>query len=186
MGVYENCPVLGGEKWELRLCAESDAPDLLKVYSDLLAVPLFNSDNCNGDNFHYTTLERMTEAIRFWQYAYDAKQFVRFSIVNKPENAIVGTVELFNRKSNDFYSNCGLLRLDLASRFEQQRNIAEILSLVLDESYLLFECDMLATKAIDTAEERIKALASLGFARGKEPLIGHDGTEYGSYYYRLK
>ena len=36
-----------------------DCDDLLEVYSDEAAVPLFNNDNCKGDDFHYKTKERM-------------------------------------------------------------------------------------------------------------------------------
>ena len=67
---YEKCPVLENEQYLLRLVEASDAPDLLAVYSDEKAVPLFNSDNCHGDDFHYTTLQRMQDAVGFWLWAY--------------------------------------------------------------------------------------------------------------------
>ena len=51
--VYEQIPVMKSEKFLLREIEDGDAEDLLKVYSDKDAVPLFNSDNCvNG--FYYT------------------------------------------------------------------------------------------------------------------------------------
>ena len=46
----------------------------------------------------------------------------------------------------------------------------------------MFHCDKIATKAIESATERIQALKSLGFVASSEKLIGHDGTEYGAYY----
>ncbi|MBQ8835044.1 MAG: hypothetical protein IJ001_09015 [Oscillospiraceae bacterium] len=49
MNVYETCPEVSNDRFVLRLVRESDCADLLKVYSDEAAVPLFNSDNCNGD-----------------------------------------------------------------------------------------------------------------------------------------
>ena len=58
MNVYEDCPVFQNERYVLRLVEDGDIGDLLKVYSDVKAVPLFNGDNCNGDDFHYTTPER--------------------------------------------------------------------------------------------------------------------------------
>lgn len=39
-----------------------------------------------------------------------------------------------------------------------------------------------ATKAIPEAIERIRALEKSGFLSTKEKLIGHDGTEYLSYF----
>ena len=63
--VYECCPVFETEKYILRFVKEEDADELLKVYSDKNALPFFNSDNCNGDNFYYATKERMSEAVAF-------------------------------------------------------------------------------------------------------------------------
>ena len=59
MNLYQDCPEVKNERFLLRLAGEQDCEDLLKVYSDVKAVPLFNSDNCHGDDFYYTTLERM-------------------------------------------------------------------------------------------------------------------------------
>ena len=59
MHIYQDCPEVKTERFLLRLTGEQDCEDLLKVYSDVKAVPLFNSDNCHGDDFYYTTLERM-------------------------------------------------------------------------------------------------------------------------------
>lgn len=64
--IYEICPQFENQKYLLRLVIEDDYTDLLKVYSDVKAVPLFNSDNCGGDDFYYTTESRMTEAIKYW------------------------------------------------------------------------------------------------------------------------
>ena len=53
MNIYETCPILESEKFILRLDKENDCDDLLKVYSDKNALPFFNSDNSDGDNFYY-------------------------------------------------------------------------------------------------------------------------------------
>lgn len=63
MNIYEKCPVLESEKFIVRLFQNEDCDDLLKVYSDKNALPFFNSDNCDGDNFYYATKERMKEAV---------------------------------------------------------------------------------------------------------------------------
>ena len=60
MNIYEVCPVLESEKFIVRLFDCSDCDDLLKVYSDKNALPFFNSDNCDGDNFYYATKEHTT------------------------------------------------------------------------------------------------------------------------------
>lgn len=180
---YEKCPVFENENYLLRLVDASDAPDLLLVYSDEKAVPFFNSDNCHGDDFHYTTLKRMQEAIGFWQMSYREKYFVRWAIWDKNVRHAIGTIEFFNRKSEDYFNNCGLLRLDLRSDYEQKESILEILSLFLPPAFPLFDCQMIATKVPPFAFERIAAVTQFGFTASEEKLIGgHDQKTYGNYY----
>jgi putative intracellular protease/amidase/RimJ/RimL family protein N-acetyltransferase len=180
--VYEECPVFENEQFLLRAVAVDDCADLLKVYSDEKAVPLFNSDNCHGDHFHYTTRKRMSEAIDFWRFSYENKYFVRWTIVDKSVDKAVGTIELFNRKSDDSFHNCGILRLDLRSDYENSEAVKDILTLILKPAYALFHCERIATKAVPAANERISALRVLEFELTQEKLIGHDGTVYGDYY----
>ncbi|WP_160688170.1 GNAT family N-acetyltransferase [Clostridium sp. C2-6-12] len=182
--VYVNCPEFENERFKLRFISIEDCDDLLKVYSDKKAVPLFNSDNCNGDDFYYTTSERMKQAMDFWKLSYDEKWFVRWAIVDKNYNIAIGTIELFHRDAEDYFTNCGLLRLDLRSDYEKEESIVDILKLIIDKTYSLFECNMIATKVIPIAKERINALKKFGFLPTENSLIGHDGTEYSSYYYK--
>lgn len=184
--IYEICPQFENEKYLLRLVNEDDCRDLLKVYSDKKAVPFFNSDNCAGDDFHYTTESRMEEAIKYWIWEYSRQGFVRWSIIDKDAIEAIGTIELFHRDSNDYFTNCGLLRLDLRSDYENATEIEKVLSLIIKPTFELFDCDKIATKAIPEAKERIKALSNMGFVLSKEKLIGHDGTEYFNYYFNKK
>ena len=184
--VYEKCPIFEDSSYTLRLINNGDCSDLLKVYSDTKSVPLFNSDNCYGDDFHYTTEEQMANAIAFWIDKYEHKDFVRWSIVDNYTREVVGTIELFHRDANDYFTNCGLLRLDLRSDYEVHSKILKILSLILNTTFDLFCCNKIATKAIPDAVERIKALNQLGFKLADEKLIGHDDTEYENYYVLYK
>lgn len=181
--VYEKIPVMESEKFLLREIEDGDAEDLLKVYSDKDAVPLFNSDNCvNG--FYYISVEEMKDTIAFWKREYQSRYYVRWAIIDKNANCAIGTIELFNRKAKDYFNNCGLLRLDLRSDYEKQDIIEDILGIVIPETKEMFVCKMIATKAIPIAEERIKALEQKGFYLSGEAVIGHDGTKYNSYYVR--
>ena len=100
MNIYESCPVLENEKFIIRLFQQVDCSGLLKVYSDKNALPFFNSDNCDGDNFYYATKERMEEAINFWKMSYDNGWFVRLSIFDKEVRSVMGTVELFKKSKS--------------------------------------------------------------------------------------
>ena len=186
MNVYQSCPEFYNDEFALRLVDDADLTDLLKIYSDGKAVPFFNSDNCHGDDFHYTTLERMRAALNFWQEAYKNGWFVRFAIVDRSTNEVIGTIEEFKRDEKDFFTDCGLLRLDLRSDYEKAPTIRNILSLIVSQSFDLFGCSKVATKAVLSAVERAQALTSLGFVKSDEPLIGHDGTKYYDYYVFVK
>lgn len=179
--IYQNCPRFENERFLLRLLELGDDRDLLKVYSDEKAVLLFNDDNCNS-GFYMTQLEHIQGAIKYWLWEYERRGFVRMTIVDKRSGEAVGTIELFNRQAQDYFTNCGLLRLDLRSDYENAVDIEAILALIVLPAFKLFACDKVATKAIPAATERIAALHALGFALSGECVVGHDGRQYGDYF----
>ena len=180
--IYDFCPKYSGMKYNIRLVEKNDCDDLLKVYSDEKSVPLFNSDNCYGDDFYYTTRERMSAAIEFWIDKFKKKEFVRFTIVDNKKDEAIGTIELFVRSANDAFSDCGVLRLDLRSDYENETEIIRIMRPIFYRAFNLFKCERFITKAKPEASERIRALKSFGFEPSEDKLIGHDGTRYGDYY----
>lgn len=183
---YEKCPVFENENYLIRFIDASDAPDLLLVYSDEKAVPFFNSDNCGGDDFHFTLLEHVKGAIDAWQQEYQRRGFVRWSIIDKNSRQAIGTIELFNRQSEDYFNNCGILRLDLRSDYECEEPIFEILSLITHPTFELFDCQMIATKIPPFASERKSAVERLGFKVSYEKLIGWHSKEVYTDYYVLQ
>lgn len=182
---YEKCPVFESENYLLRLVETKDAPDLFLVYSDKKAVPYFNSDNCFG-NFYCELLEYVENMIKFWLMEYKEKRFVRWSIIDKNINRSIGTIELFNRKADDYFNNCGLLRLDLRSDYEHEDNILEILSLITPPTFALFNCEMIATKIPPFATERKTVAEQLGYKESEEKLIGGEDQKAYSNYYTLQ
>lgn len=182
MDIYKECPQLADETYLLRLVQDADCADLLDVYSDTKAVLLFNSDNCGGDDFHYTTMARMQQAIDFWRSEYALRYYVRFAVVDLHIGGAVGTIELFNRQATDYFHDCGLLRLDLCSDYEAEAEITHILSLILPPAGEWFGCSWFATKVIPAAKNRIAALTKFGFVPSDQVLVGHDGTRYGDYW----
>ena len=81
MNVYQSCPFFVTPQFTLRLVRRSDAPGLLKVYSDKQAQHYFNSDNCTSD-FRYSTLEEMQQCVDFWLASYARQEFVRWVILD--------------------------------------------------------------------------------------------------------
>ena len=159
---YENCPILETESFILRLVSEDDALDLLDCYSDPKSQKIFNSENCAND-FCYNTVDEMRACIRFWLKEYSQKMYVRFSVIDKEIQKPIGTVEMFSTEGffNDY--DGGILRIDLASKYETSIYISEILGLANNSFYSLFGADMIVTKGSPTEENRVHALLSAGY-----------------------
>jgi RimJ/RimL family protein N-acetyltransferase len=162
--IYKKCITLQNELITLRHTKMADAPELLKCYSDEKAVPLFNSDNCNGDNFYYSNQERMEQAIDTWNKCYEAREFVRWSVIYNKTREIIGTVEMFNRGETLHYGIHGILRIDLRSSFEKSEVIESILGIANHEFFDIFSVGCIATKAIPQARERLNALNNMGYS----------------------
>lgn len=193
--IYEKCPTYFSSTLTIRALDEFDAAGLLAVYSDEKAVPLFNSDNCHGDDFHYTDIKRMQQAIAFWQQSYRDGCFVRFAVTDNITNEIVGTLEMFNRgvltadeiAGDDAATELaaadhGVLRVDLRSAYERADVVRELLSVVSDSFFTAFDVRYILTKAIPAAKERIEALLLCGY----RPFGGKLAGKYGDYYIRKK
>ena len=181
MDVFEQCPEFSCGHFLLRQTRIEDRDNLLKVYSDRKAWPIFNADNCTGD-FYMTKPEDMGNCIDFWLSEYRLRYYVRWSIIHRKSGCAVGTIEMFHRTSDDFYNHAGLLRLDLRSDFETAPVITEIAELILPPFFQLFHCSIIATKIPPCAQVRKDALCAMGFRYASALLRGHDGTCYGDYY----
>lgn len=182
MNIYDACPILESPRFLVRLFEKEDADDLLKVYSDKNALPFFNSDNCNGDNFYYATKERMEEALGFWKYSYENRWFARLSIVDQAISSVIGTLELCLRVSEDAFNQMGILRVDVRSDYEKEETLFEIISLITPHVSEILGCHGVLTKAPIYAVERIKALQRVGFARSEHLLMGKAGVTYDGYW----
>jgi RimJ/RimL family protein N-acetyltransferase len=160
----------------LRRTAPEDAEALLACYSDEKAVPLFNSDNCNGDDFYYTTLEQLRRTMDLWEYSYQTRSFVRWTIVANNSGDGIGTIEMFGRNGRH-----GVLRIDLRSDYETQPVIADILAVAAEYFYDAFGISAILTKAVPAAAVRIETLRNAGYSPYEGDLVKH-----GDYFIRTK
>ena len=161
---------------------DEDCDALLKVYSDKNALPFFNSDNCDGDNFYYATRERMQEALGFWRTSYENRWFARLSIVDKTTLGVIGTVELCLRVSEDEFDHMGILRVDVRSDYEKEEFLYSIVTLTAPRLPELLGCSGVITKAPIYAVERIEAVQKAGFTKAENFLIGKTGYAYDGYW----
>jgi hypothetical protein len=150
----------------------NDAEELLKCYSDEKAVPFFNSDNCHGDDFYYTTIERMKQAIEFWDFSYKNNYFVRWTVLFDAN--IIGTVEMFHRNADDDFNHYGILRIDLQSKYETKLILDNILEIANENYYKAFKVNAILTKAIPEATERIASLSHNGYQTLNKKLMTYD------------
>ena len=178
MNVYESCPTFITPRFTLRLIRREDAPGLLPVYSDKMAQPYFNADNCTSD-FCYTTLAEMEECVKMWVWSYENGWFVRWVILE--EDAPVGTIEMFRRDDGDDGRGCGVLRMDLMNRCETEEVLDELLAAILAPMHEHFGCGEILTKAPGFAHQRQAALKLHGFVPAK-PITGHNGQPLGDYW----
>ena len=183
MNVYDSCPTFEDERFLLRFVKQEDADNLLKVYSDKNALPFFNSDNCDGDNFYYPDSERMKNAINFWMRSYQTKWFVRWTILDKNISDAIGTIEMFHRIADDDFNHVGVMRLDVRSGYEKADILKNLFELSIPSAYDLFDCNEIITKIPVYAVERINAAQSCGFTKSEKLLIGtNDHYAYNCYW----
>lgn len=155
---YEECPKYESEYFTVRLVERDDATDLLDCYSDPKSAPIFNSDNCTSD-FIFKTVEEVSEAISYWIFEYEQGNYVRFSLIDRKRNKAIGTIEIFAKeKPYEGIGTAGILRLDLASQYEKTDYIEDILQLINDNFFADFDIENILTKAVPSAEVRLKAL----------------------------
>ena len=161
---YKTCPVYETQNFMIRLVSEEDADDLLACYADPEAQELFNIDNFPTD-CKFSTTEEMLEYIKFWLKEYEQEAYIRFAIVDKSTNKAVGTIEMFGMVGK-YKTDTGILRIDIASRYEKAVFLHELLLVCVENFYTLFEVNNIATKATNHAVDRISALKKLGFQAG--------------------
>ncbi len=179
--IYSLCPEYRNNRVTLRKTVWEDAPALLKCYSDEKAVPLFNSDNCNGDDFHYTTLEQLYRTMDLWEYSYNIRSFVRWTVIVNDTDEAIGTIEMFGRGPDTTPGRFGVLRIDLRSDYETQSIIADILEIADTYFFSAFDVNVILTKAVPAAAVRIQTLLDKGYQPYEGNLLKHD-----DYYVRFR
>lgn len=188
INIYEDYKSYESDKILLRPVKMEDAEDLLKVYSDKESRKFFNVDNF--DNVcYFDTIDQMKNEIKFYMDSYKNGWFVRWVIVKKDENKIIGMIENFDRividdngQKHDSFSDDQVFRLDLKSEYEKSEIIKQIINLMIKDTFNDFRCAEIATKAVPEAKERISALLSCGFSKSSGILIGNKGQKYKDYY----
>ena len=159
--IYTQCPEIEGDDYLLRLVQQQDAADLISCYGNSESIPFLNEDN-----FTYAfgrvdlTVSEMENTIQMWLDAYNERGFVRFAIVEKASDRVIGTIEMFNWSSVS--EGLGLLRLDVNHEHETAAALSELLGLS-DSFFALFDCGNILTKGFEKSQPRVDALKANGY-----------------------
>jgi len=175
MNPYKQCPTYETQSFIIRLVKEEDAQDLLSCYSDPKAQALFNIDGFPHD-CKFNSSEEMLKYIKFWLKEYAQEAYVRFSIIEKSTNKAIGTIEMFGMVGR-YKTDPGILRVDIASVYENEVYLKEIFDICITNFHSLFEVKTITTKAPPIATTRIQVLHEAGFKphiyNGKEHYYSH-------------
>jgi len=183
MDIYEHCPTLETKNFTLRLVREEDAADLFGCYNDVEAVELMNDDNCDF-GFYMDSLDKMSNCIHYWLDAYKKHYYIRFAIIDKQSGRAVGTVEMFGAKDFLPEGSGGVLRVDIASHYETEEYLYELLNIADVQFYDMFDVETIVTKANPVGKARVNALHNAGYSPFDWKIPGRD--HYYSKVYRKK
>lgn len=169
---FVECLNLETNSFSLRLVELEDAEELLKCYSDKIAVSKMNADNCTSD-FNYTTITEIEDCIKFWIFSYTNRYFLRLSIIDKKTTLPIGTIEIFGGGN-------GVFRIDIQSKYETNQYISELLELASKYFFDMFGNENIYVKAIPSATQRRLALENCGY------LYVDKFRDYSDYYKKSK
>ena len=155
--VYQECYAYQGRRVTLRKIEISDAEDLLRCYAE------------------FETLEKMQEEIQLWLNSYDKEELVCWSIVLNETQRTIGTVKMSGIEKR------GFLKLDLERRYEEDKMLRDVLRIVDNFFYDLFEVTEIVTRCEEENEVRKGALSQSGYKVLNEAVNGFDDN-YIRYY----
>lgn len=182
MNPFIDCPVYETEHFIIRKLKREDAEALFSCYSDSDAARFFNGDCC-GDDFYYTDLEKFKECVEFWLERYEVQDFVRWSILVKETDYLIGTIEICpSLKYAVDGKRMGILRIDLKSDYERQEVLNELMSILIEHVYDDFQVSSLLMKIQKDAEERQNLIETYQFVTAKDEC----NISFVDYYIRYK
>ena len=147
-------PVYETLSFILRLVKMDDARSLLTCYADKRAVLKMNADHCTSD-FYFTTIQEMESCIASGLKEYHEHKYMRLAVLPKGQKGAVGTVEIFSGES-------GILRIDIATKYDKERYIEELIRVAVHDFIRDFQIGNLKIKVSNTPE-RIPLLKKYGF-----------------------
>jgi len=168
MDVFTVCPEYETEHFKIRKWEAEDVEGLFPCYSDPEAARYFNGDCC-GDDFYYTDKEKFRECVEYWLSRYEARDFVRWSVLDKETGLLIGTLEVCpSLKYAVDGRKMGILRIDLKSEYERWPVLKELMDVLICHIYEDLEVASIIMKIQKDAGERQKLIKEYQFVDAKE------------------
>jgi len=175
-------PVYETEHFMLRQVKMKDAADLVECYAHPTLAVQGSAHGCivGPGGYGSKNKKEMRAFIRFWLEAYHKHHaYVRWSVIDRQSGAVVGTIEGggFGILSKD--TNGIMLMIDLVAPYETEVFVSELLQLIIDKFYSLFNADILVIYGMPGADVRLNALAAAGFVP-----VDWEDEDRDNHYYR--
>ena len=168
MDVFTICPEYETEHFKIRELEAGDAEGLFSCYSDPEAARFFNGDCC-GDDFYYTDKDKFRGCVEYWLSRYEAKDFVRWSVLDRKTGLLIGTMEVCpSLKYAVDGKQMGILRIDLKSEYERLPVLRELMDVLICHIYEDFEVASILMKIQKDAGERQKLIKEYQFVAARE------------------
>lgn len=107
--------------------------------------------------------------MEYWLSCYEARDFVRWSVLDKGSGLLIGTIEVCpSLKYAVDGRQMGILRIDLKSEYEQWPVLKELMDVLVCHIYEDFEVASVIMKIQKDARERQKLIKEYQFVTAKE------------------
>ena len=181
---FEKCPIYETDNLIFTKVKVEDAIELFQCYSDPITKSHMNNDNCGGE-WPCNSINIVKQGIKGWENEFDARFYIRWSVMHKQINKIIGTIEIAPVPNiTRFFDGCqtGILRIDIVSFLENEVVFSEILKMATDNFYLDFAISNIIIKATEDDTQRVLALENNNF----EELKNNSFIRYSVYYIKRK
>jgi len=121
--IFTEFPEYETERLILRQIVPADAPSILAIFADEAVTKYY-------DLYTFTRLDEAVELIEFFSESYRAERQIRWGIVRKEDNQLIGTCGFVG-----LHTHRGEIGYDLARAYWRQGYMTEALEVLLEVGY---------------------------------------------------
>ena len=174
-------PIYETEHFMLRQVKMKDAADLVECYAHPTLAVQGSAHGCivGPGGYGSKNKKEMRAFIRFWLKEYHKGWYVRWSVIDRRSGEVVGTIEGGGYGILAKDADGVMLMIDLVAPYETEVFVPELLRLIIDKFYTLFQASILVIYGMPGADVRLNALTAAGFVP-----VDWDVEDRENHYYR--